>query len=147
MRKLTKGNILAAAGIRSYLPSWGDADQGLELLRQHLPSNTNRVHVLVKASAIDKLYSTRAGNINWVTDAIVAAIQENETSPLSGVDLVDSISKVSKFFYHFFLAMRCQHMTCSFPKIVVSEPISFFQSLSKCFIEIRWYRNLFLKPF
>ena len=96
MLKVTRQNLDAAAKIRLLpeLSSWNDADQALKNLRQYFPDNTNRVHVLIKASAIDKLYSTRAANIFWVADAIVAVMKENDfLLPVDGlIDIVEAIS-------------------------------------------------------
>ena len=99
MRKLTELNISAAIKIRALpaLSLWDEADQGFSELRRHFPDNTNRMHVLLKASAIDKLYSTRAGNIYWVANAVVAAMSDLEGSPggqyADVVEIVDSISR------------------------------------------------------
>lgn len=105
MRKLTEMNISAAVKIRALreLSSWDEADQGFSDLRRHFPDNTNRMHVLLKASAIDKLYSTRAGNIYWVANAVVAAMRDLEDSPGSQysavVQIVDSISQHKASMY------------------------------------------------
>jgi hypothetical protein len=98
MGTLTIANIKAAAAIQKLMPSWDDADIGLERLREHFPSNTERSDVLVKASAIDKLYSTRAGNIYWVANAVVAAMEDAATPQANGerrtaVDIVDLVSQ------------------------------------------------------
>jgi hypothetical protein len=99
LRKLTELNISAAIKIRALpaLSSWDEADRGVSELRRHFPDNTNRMHVLLKASAIDKLYSTRAGNIYWVANAVVAAMSDLEGSPgrqyADVVEIVDSISR------------------------------------------------------
>ena len=96
MLRVTRQNIDAATKIRSLpeLSSWADADKALEDLCRYFPDNTNRVHVLIKASAIDKLYSTRAGNIFWVADAIVAVMKEKGNLSPSGnhSDNVEDIS-------------------------------------------------------
>jgi hypothetical protein len=99
LRKLTEFNIRAAIKIRALpaLSSWDEADQGFSELRRHFSDNTNRMHVLLKASAIDKLYSTRAGNIYWIADAVVAAMSDLGDSPgrqyADVVEIVDSISR------------------------------------------------------
>ncbi len=96
MLRVTRQNIDAATKIRSLpeLSSWVDADKALEDLCRYFPDNTNRVHVLIKASAIDKLYSTRAGNIFWVADAIVAVMKEkgNLSPSRNHSDIVEDIS-------------------------------------------------------
>jgi hypothetical protein len=63
-------------------------------LRRLLPSNDTLCDVLIKASTIDKLYSTRAGNIYWVTDAIMAALEESESrrNGITAVEIVDLVS-------------------------------------------------------
>lgn len=126
MRKLTELNIGAAIKIRALpaLSSWDEADQGFSELKRHFPDNTNRMQVLLKASAIDKLYSTRAGNIYWVANAVVAAMSDLGDSHgrqyADVVEIVDSISqhKASKHpgsdrcasfaskYCHFFLDER-----------------------------------------
>ena len=98
MGTLTIANIKAATAIQKLMPSWDDADIGLERLREHFPSNTEQSDVLVKASAIDKLYSTRAGNIYWVANAVVAAMKEAATPQANGerrtaVNIVDLVSQ------------------------------------------------------
>jgi len=97
MKRLTTENIAAATAIRQSLTSWDDADRGLERLRKHFPSNTVLSDVLVKSSAIDKLYSTRAGNVYWVADAVVAAMEDaakprSDGKPYTAVDIVDLVS-------------------------------------------------------
>lgn len=105
LRKLTELNIGAAVKIRALpeLSLWDEADQGFSDLRRHFADNTNRMNVLLKASAIDKLYSTRAGNIYWVANAVVAAMRELEDSPGSRradvVEIVDSISQHKASMY------------------------------------------------
>jgi len=105
LRKLTESNIGAAVNIRALpeLSSWDEADRGLSALRGHFPDNTNRMHVFLKASAIDKLYSTRAGNILWVANAVVAAMKERVGSPgprpADIVGVVDSISQHKTSLY------------------------------------------------
>ena len=104
MKILTLSNIEAATALRGFLTSWNDADTALQQLQQQFPSNLNRPHVLAKASTIDKLYSTRAGNIYWVADAIVVAMQAvaNHNAPaeqLTAVDVVDLISYHKTMMY------------------------------------------------
>jgi len=65
MKTLTAENIAAAIEIRRSLTNWDAADVGLERLRKYFLSNVQHSDVLVKASAIDKLYSTRVGNVYW----------------------------------------------------------------------------------
>ena len=106
MGTLSLSNIKAATEIRESLTSWDDADAALEQLRRHFPSNTQRSHVLAKASAIDKLYSTRASNIYWVANAVVATMQVVESHDSGEVQLtaVDVVNLVS------------QHKTTMYPK-------------------------------
>ena len=98
MRNLTADNIVAATEIRRSLREWDDADLGLEMLREHFPSNTRRSDVLVKASAVDKMYSTRAGNIYWVANAVVATMEDvgrprGDGERLLASDVVDMVSQ------------------------------------------------------
>ena len=101
MGYLTTTQIDAACALRarSELASWDDADTALEQLAECFPDNTNRSHVLAKASAIDKLYSTREGNIYWVANAIVRvarALEAGKLRPESGIDIVNAISREKK---------------------------------------------------
>jgi hypothetical protein len=96
--RLTHANIQAAGEIRRLpeLASWDDADSALDDLARHFADDTNRAHVLAKASAIDKLYSTRAGNIYWAADAVVSTMSRLRGGNLKverGVDIVDAISQ------------------------------------------------------
>ena len=127
MRRLTTSNIRAAAAIRA-LPtfsSWDEADEGLGALRAHFPDNTNRMHVLLKASAVDKLYSTRAGNILWVTDAVVAAMRELADSQAFRsseiVRAVDSISRHKQLLYPG--SDRCASFASKYCHFFVDESI------------------------
>ncbi|TLN05806.1 hypothetical protein FDZ74_13345, partial [bacterium] len=86
---ITRESIDAAARLRARLSGWDAADAVFAGLRQQFPSNVDRVDVLAKASAIDKLYSTRAGNIYWVANAVVRAINEVEGAAERGI-LLDS---------------------------------------------------------
>jgi hypothetical protein len=101
---LTLANVEAAVELHSLAPAWHEADAALRQLARHLPSNHERTQVLLKASAVDKLYSTRAGNIYWVAEAVIDAMREQDRQLAAGeamseVDLVDLISACKQARY------------------------------------------------
>lgn len=94
----------------------------------------------MKASAIDKLYSTRAGNIYWVADAVVDTMREEEGLRSSGetsseIALVDMISRhkrrrhpkahrcasFASKYCHFFVAGREFPIYDSFALVAVNQ--------------------------
>lgn len=102
--RVTRECIEAAARLRAQLRGWDDADSVFAGLRDRFPSNSDRVHVLAKASAVDKLYSTRAGNIYWVANAVVRSTNEVSLAVESGVsldaaDVVNAISRHKRWLY------------------------------------------------
>lgn len=104
MQVVSEQNIEAACAIHGTLKSWSAADAALERLNQHFPSNSSLVDVLAKASAIDKLYSTRAGNVYWLAHAVIASLQEVQTKQAKGklldcIDVVDLISWHKQHLY------------------------------------------------
>ncbi len=97
MKIISNLNINAARTIRDALTSWDATDTALERLGKCFKSNTVLSDVLAKASGIDKLYSTRAGNIYWVSDAVVKTMTEIKDRQDKGetfdcVEIVDMIS-------------------------------------------------------
>lgn len=101
---VTEVNIQAAARLRSRLLSWDYADNALDHLRKYFDSNVDHSHVLAKASAIDKLYSTRGGNIYWLANAVVAAMVEIDLVTAHGVkldaaDVVNAVSRRKSWLY------------------------------------------------
>jgi len=120
---LTSAHLQAATVLHGRLGhSWGDADRGLDGLRFHFPSNVDRSDVLVKAAAVDKLYSTRAGNIYWVANAITDVFSRMDESA-TDVELVDAISAAKRRLYpgsdrcHSFASKYCHFFvsTSRFP--------------------------------
>lgn len=99
MPTVTDDNIVAASAIRARLHSWDAADDALVRLGQCFPSNAELADVLAKASAIDKLYSTRAGNVYWVANAAIAALEEAYRRR-SGGEQVDCAEVVNLFSRH-----------------------------------------------
>jgi hypothetical protein len=99
MPTVTDDNIAAASDIRARLHSWDAADEALARLGRHFPSNAESADVLAKASAIDKLYSTRAGNVYWVSNAAIAALEEAHRRRSDG-EPIDCAEVVNLFSHH-----------------------------------------------
>lgn len=89
--------VHAAGLLHHQLAGWKDADEALSRAASAFKSNTDRQSVLVKASAVDKLYSTRVNRIYAVADHVVdrmGQLHAGEWSPLDRVEFVHELAKV-----------------------------------------------------
>lgn len=101
---VTAANLDAAGRLRMRLTGWDDADAALDGLKERFRSNSARPGVLAKASAIDKLHSTRGGNVYWLANAIIDAMDEIEQAQSAGVtldaaDVVNTVSRRKRWLY------------------------------------------------
>ena len=109
---LCQAQIDAAERLHDRLPGWTATERAFEQLRRALP-DYSREAVLVKAAAIDRLYSTnvRGQAIHQVVCRIAEVMRRPPEDPVAGVEAIIGEQGVGKRypsfaskFAHFFIA-------------------------------------------
>ena len=109
---LSQEQIAAATEIHdNHMPVWAATDRALDLLREALPGFSHE-EVLIKAAAVDRLYYARHFHLAESVQAIVTAMTDPPTDPLSIVEAVAPVKteggiacywSFSSKFIHFFV--------------------------------------------
>lgn len=108
---LVETQVIAAGKLHDELEQWKAADRALEYLGKTMPSNTQHEQVLLKAAALNQLYTTRVYTVHAMASHIVEVFSSeamrDECSLVERIAYLEALGKRHQSFAskycHFFV--------------------------------------------